>query len=84
MTLRQFVLNSGSLCSLLSVELYFSLSSTVSKNWKNDKTLKQNMDALGIAYNCNDVIPLKRAASDEVHDNKCFSVLMDWVWWNRP
>lgn len=66
---------------VLSVELYFLLSSTVSKNWKNDKTLKQNMDALGITYNCNDVIPLKRAASDEVY---VISVLMDWVWWNRP
>lgn len=34
-------------------------SETVAKNWNFSQTLKQNMDAIGIAYDSNDVVSMK-------------------------
>lgn len=58
------------------------LLSSVSKTWKNAQTLKQNMNAIGIAYDPNEVVPLKGISTPEspalkTTESQCLKDLKD-------
>lgn len=49
------------ICVAVTFFNYFSQSQTLRKSWDQEKTLKQNLQILGLAFDANSAVPIPKS-----------------------